>query len=64
MAMTRDPIVVRSDAPLSVAVAHLLNRGVGALPVVDSEGRLEGMLSYIDVIRALSVEPLLATTVQ
>jgi CBS domain-containing protein len=58
-AMTPDPVVVRADAPLAVAVAHLLNRGVGALPVVDDEGRLRGILSYLDVIRALSVEPLL-----
>jgi CBS-domain-containing membrane protein len=43
---------------LAVAVAQLLNRGIGALPVIDPEGRLCGVLSYIDVIRALSVEPL------
>jgi CBS domain-containing protein len=58
-AMTADPIVVRADAPLATAVAQLLNRGVGALPVVDDEGHLRGILSYVDVIRALSVEPLL-----
>jgi CBS-domain-containing membrane protein len=58
-AMTPDPIVVRSDAPLAVAVAQLLNRGIGALPVIDGEGHLCGILSYVDVIRALSVEPLL-----
>jgi CBS domain-containing protein len=64
MAMTQDPIVVRTDAPLGVAVAQLLNRGMGALPVVDGEGRLAGMLSYVDVIRALSVEPLLVAKAQ
>jgi CBS-domain-containing membrane protein len=58
-AMTPDPIVVRNDAPLAVAVAQLLNRSFGALPVVDAEGRLCGILSYLDVIRSLSVEPLL-----
>jgi CBS-domain-containing membrane protein len=58
-AMTPDPIVVRTDAPLAVAVALLLNRGVGALPVIDGDGCLRGMLSYVDVIRALTVEPLL-----
>jgi CBS domain-containing protein len=58
-AMTADPIVVGSDAPLAVAVAHLLNRGIGALPVIDGESRLCGILSYVDVIRALTVEPLL-----
>jgi CBS-domain-containing membrane protein len=64
MAMTQDPIVVRTDAPLGVAVAQLLNRGVGALPVIDGEGRLAGMLSYLDVIRALSVEPMLVAKAQ
>ncbi len=64
MAMTQDPIVVRTDAPLGVAVAQLLNRSVGALPVIDGEGRLAGMLSYLDVIRALSVEPLLVAKAQ
>ena len=63
LAMTPDPIVIRDDAPLSVAVAHLLNRGIGALPVVDGEGRLTGILSYIDVLRALSVEPLAVAAV-
>lgn len=58
MAMTPAPVVVRHDAPLGVAVALLLNHGVGALPVVDAEGHLRGILSYVDVIRALSVEPL------
>jgi CBS domain-containing protein len=58
-AMTPAPVVVRSDAPLAVAVAQLLNRSFGALPVVDGEGRLCGILSYIDVLRSLSVEPLL-----
>jgi acetoin utilization protein AcuB len=63
-AMTPDPIVIKADAPLSVAVSHLLSRGVGALPVVDGDGRLRGILSYIDVIRALGVGPMLGTTIQ
>jgi CBS domain-containing protein len=51
--MSRDPVVVQADAPLSVAATFLLNRRVGALPVVDREGRLRGILSYLDLIRAL-----------
>jgi acetoin utilization protein AcuB len=52
-AMTRDPIVAPIDAPLSVAVRHLLGRRIGALPIVDADGRLRGIVSYLDVIRAL-----------
>jgi acetoin utilization protein AcuB len=52
--MARDPVVVSLDSTLSVAVKHLLGRRVGALPVVDPAGRLVGILSYIDVIRALA----------
>jgi predicted transcriptional regulator len=53
-AMTRDPVVVPIDARLGVAVRHLLGRRIGALPVVDAEGRLRGIISYLDVVRALS----------
>lgn len=51
--MTSAPIVIGSEAPLSEAIDLLLRRRVGALPVVDQAGRLTGILSYVDVIRAL-----------
>jgi CBS domain-containing protein len=51
--MTRDPVVTWTDSPLSASVAEFLIRGIGALPVVDQKGCLRGMLSYLDVIRAL-----------
>ena len=53
LVMTSAPIVVRADAPLSEAIELLLGRRIGALPVVDDAGRLTGILSYVDVIRAL-----------
>ncbi len=50
-AMTHEPSTVRADAPLSNAVELLLDERVGALPVVGAEGRLVGMVSYMDVLR-------------
>jgi len=46
-------LIVRADAPLTTAVAELLNQNVGVLPVVGEDGRLVGTLSYPDLIRAL-----------
>jgi CBS domain-containing protein len=51
--MTTDVSTVREDAPLADAARHFIDERIGALPVVDVEGRLVGILSYVDVIRAL-----------
>ncbi len=53
-AMTKDPIVAREETPLKEAAAAFLNRHVGALPVVDEGRRITGILSYVDVLRALA----------
>jgi CBS domain-containing protein len=49
--MTRDPRTVDQDAPIDAALAELLNARVGALPVVDANDRLRGIVSYIDVLK-------------
>ncbi|MCA9537867.1 MAG: CBS domain-containing protein [Myxococcales bacterium] len=46
---------VRDDAPLKEAARKMLEHGYGALPVVDHRFALTGMLSQIDVLRALIV---------
>ena len=46
-------LIVRADAPLTTAVAELLNQNVGVLPVVGEDGKLVGTLSYPDLIHAL-----------
>ena len=51
--MSGNVITVRQDAPLAEALRHLLGRQVGALPVVDEQNRLRGIVSYLDVLRAL-----------
>ena len=52
-AMTKDPVAVRSDAGLDVAMGHLLRDRIGAVAVVDPDRKVVGMLSFVDVIRAL-----------
>jgi CBS domain-containing protein len=51
--MTAPAESVREDAPL-VEVAHrLAHESIGALPVVDADGRVVGIVSYVDVVRKL-----------
>jgi acetoin utilization protein AcuB len=48
--MSRDVISVRPDASPSVLLTAFTDWRLGALPVVDAEGRLIGVVSYIDVL--------------
>lgn len=50
--MTRQPLTVGVDDPLSKAVDLFLEHRFGALPVTDAGGRVAGILSTHDVIRA------------
>lgn len=49
--MSTSVVSIHRDAQLSEAIALLAGRGVSALPVVDPEGRLVGILSEADVLR-------------
>ncbi len=51
-AMTRDPWVVHPGDPIQGAVDLVLKHRIGALPVVDDERKLVGMISAIDMLRA------------
>jgi CBS domain-containing protein len=51
--MTTNVTSVHEAASLAEAAHHFVDERIGALPVVDGEERLVGMLSYVDVIRAL-----------
>lgn len=51
--MTREPRTLREDAPLSDAVRPLVEDRFGALPVVDEDDVLRGILSYVDLLRYL-----------
>lgn len=50
--MTPDPMVVRGNTDLEAAARLLLERRIRRMPVVDSHGRLIGIFSRGDVIRA------------
>ena len=50
--MTADPMVVRGNTDLEAAARLLLERRIRRMPVVDSQGRLIGVFSRGDVIRA------------
>jgi CBS domain-containing protein len=50
--MTRDPLTVRPSADVKDAVALLIDRKYGALPVVDGD-ELVGIVSDIDLLRIL-----------
>ena len=53
-AMSLEPAVVHESTSMSEAAAAFIHKNVGALPVVDDdEERLVGILSYVDVLRAL-----------
>ncbi len=49
--MTRDPITVAPETPLKSALEIVIDRKVGALPVV-SDGVLLGIVTDIDFLRA------------
>jgi CBS domain-containing protein len=48
--MTRKPLALSAEAPLRDALAALLAHGVHSAPVVDSRGRVLGLLSQTDLL--------------
>jgi CBS domain-containing protein len=54
--MTRQPVVVEQDKPVSAALKDMRSIGVRRLPVVDHAGALVGVLSVDDVLDALAGE--------
>jgi CBS domain-containing protein len=56
--MSREPVVIRADAPLTDAVGLFDERRVHGLPVIDDEGALIGVISQTDMIRARTTEQL------
>jgi CBS-domain-containing membrane protein len=52
--MTRPPVTVGSEDPVSQAAQLMYDRRVKRLPVVDSAGRLAGIVSRTDVLSVFS----------
>lgn len=46
-------VFVSPDDALSAVIDQLVNHRLGAVPVADGEGRVVGIISYIDVLTAL-----------
>lgn len=56
--MSRDPITVRPDTPLSQAIQILAERKISGLPVVDEAGKMVGVISETDLMwREAEVTP-------
>lgn len=53
-AMSRDVISTTEDRPLKALAADLAGLRVGALPVIDGNQRLVGVISVVDVLRGLA----------
>ena len=51
--MTRQPITVRSDTRVSVAIQTLASRNLSELPVVNSQGKPVGLIDITDVVNLL-----------
>ena len=50
--MSTDVKSVTADQPLLEAIELLIEHRIGAIPVLSLEGRVVGILSYVDVLRA------------
>ena len=51
--MTTGAVCMRDDATLAAAMALMVDRSIGAIPIVDKEGRAIGIVSKADVLRSL-----------
>jgi acetoin utilization protein AcuB len=54
--MSGDPLSVDLDADAAEIVDLMLDHRIGAVPVVDADGRLVGIVSYVDLLRELAFE--------
>jgi arabinose-5-phosphate isomerase len=50
--MSRSPKTILADALAATAVNQMENHGIVAMPVVDGEGHLEGIVHLHDCMRA------------
>lgn len=53
--MTVDPRVIERSAPLERVLSILVDEHVGAIPVVDGDHALAGIISYVDVLRVARI---------
>lgn len=51
--MSADVITVETETELSEVIEAMIGQRIGAVPVVNPEGRLVGIISYVDILQAL-----------
>ncbi len=51
--MTKDVITVSEDADIESAADIMLEKGIHRLPVVDEKGKLVGIVTRLDLVKAL-----------
>lgn len=51
--MTAEVVSVTPDADLDTVIARMVKGRVGAVPVVDGHAHVIGIVSYVDLLRAL-----------
>lgn len=54
--MSADVVTVETEAEVSEVIDAMVDQRIGAVPVVDPEGRLVGIISYVDILTALGKE--------
>jgi acetoin utilization protein AcuB len=51
--MTKDVVTIRADDTIKTAASLMYQNRIGALPVVDEDGRLQGIITESDIFRIL-----------
>jgi acetoin utilization protein AcuB len=54
--MTSDVVAVELEDPATLIIELMLDHKIGAVPVVDSDDTLVGIVSYVDLLRQLMPE--------
>ena len=54
--MSADVVSVDEDADLREVIETLLEQRIGAVPVIDGDGKLTGIISYVDLLRTYAGE--------
>ena len=54
--MSADVVSVDEDSDLREVIETLLEQRIGAVPVVDGDGKITGIISYVDLLRTYAGE--------
>lgn len=54
--MTKDVVTARAEEELGIVARRIVDRRIGAVPIVDAQGVPVGIISYVDVLRRLADE--------